>query len=199
MELSSFSENIVTVTMERSGETAELKVNLDAIVPDYYEAVAERLKPTIEQLDALMLRHRNLQAEIDRYSKELDAPKKKGKRKEPKPIDLPKAINEMRAIQKGIAEINRALYAERLTCPVKLPDGSFTCLLKGWDTTHNGMAIDASKENLMKLPPQAVEAIYNCVEARLETVKKKADAEIEETSENMPNGSREHLKLAPTG
>lgn len=191
MELSSFSENIVTETFERSGETLELKINRDALVPDYFDVMTERLKPTIEQLERLMETHAKLQQEIEEVEESTKEPTtKKGKsKKKPKPIDLGAMTIRMREIQKGIAEINREVYAERLTCPIKLPDGSTTCLLKDWDMTHKGDPIPASKENLLRLPAAAIEALFDFVMSKTETVKKKEESETGETSDAVPNGS----------
>lgn len=48
MELSSFSENIVSVPYERSGETVVLQVNIDAFTPEFFRQVgaafSDRLK-----------------------------------------------------------------------------------------------------------------------------------------------------------
>lgn len=199
MELSSLSENIVIEEFKRNGDTARLEINLDAVVPEYYDIIAERLTPITTRLEALMKQHEELQAEIEkRIAEETKKTKKKSKAL-PNPVDYEAMRTQAREIQKGVAEINREIFAERLTCPVRLPDGSFTSLLKGWDTTVNGEPVPASKEYLLKLPPQTVEAIFVCVAARLETVKKKVDGETEETLESTPSGSRAPLALAPTG
>lgn len=88
MELSSFSENIVTVPYERSGETVELSVNIDAFTPDFFREVGERFKEKMK----------GLQAED----------KKKGKKPETEFFEA-----EARAL-----EINREIYAELLSSGV---------------------------------------------------------------------------------
>lgn len=195
MELSTFSENIITETFERSGDAVVLKINIDAIVPEYHEALNDRLQPTIDRLTKVMADHRALTVEIDGMIKEQD---KKGKKKA-KNADINKLADRAAALRKEVDELNREVYAERLTCPVKLPDGSYTCLLKGWDMTDNGVQIDASKENLLRLPPKAVTALHDFVVSKLETVKKKVDEVEEEISESTPNGSRGLRAVGQTG
>jgi hypothetical protein len=114
-----------------------------------------------------------------------------------KPIDpkLPSIIS----LEKELSEIQREANAERLTCPVKLPDGSFTQLLKGWSITENKLAIEPSKENLMRLPPKAIEEIWERCIAKATTVKKRVDEEDEETSESTVSGSRGLHAVGQTG
>lgn len=187
MELSSFSENIVTEVFERSGERVELKINRDAVVPDYADTVAEKLAPATKRLTDLIAQHSELQSEVESLQKQTT---KKSRSKKPLiPTDLTEFSSRLKAIQKGIAEVKREIYAEQLTCPVSLPDGSKTCILKGWDITDNGVLIAPSKENLLRLPTPAVEALFDFVMEKMETVKKKVDSEIEETSGNARGGS----------
>jgi ElaB/YqjD/DUF883 family membrane-anchored ribosome-binding protein len=195
MELSTFSENIVTETFERSGEKVTLKINLDALVPDYDDVLQERLAPSIQQLDELARKHAALVDEIEKLNKEQEKKTKKPR----EVIDLAPYMARLSEIKKGSAEVKREIFAERLTCPITLPDGSTTCILKGWDITENGMEIAASKANLLRMPTAAVEALFDFITSRLDPVKKRVDEEIEETSESTPSGSREHLALAPTG
>lgn len=187
MELSSFSENIKTVSFDRNGETVELKVNIDAIVPDYMEQLEERLKPFKARWGALSENFGKVQAEVARFQEETEKNKKAKKPKAVKHIDpkLPSVLS----LEKEMAEIQREQNAERLTCPVKLPDGSYTALLKGWSITENGAELVPSKENLMRLPPKTVEEIWErCIKAA-NTVKKRVDEETEETSEATHSGS----------
>jgi len=195
MELSTFSENIVTETFERSGEKVTLKINLDALVPDYDDVLQERLAPSIQQLDELARKHAALVDEIEKLNKEQEKKTKKPR----EVIDLAPYMARLSEIKKGSAEVKREIFAERLTCPISLPDGSTTCILKGWDITENGLEIAASKANLLRMPTAAVEALFDFITSRLDPVKKRVDEEIEETLESTPSGSREHLALAPTG
>ena len=199
MELSTFSENIVTETFERSGEKVTLKINLDALVPDYDGVLAERLEPTIKRLNELAKEHSDLVSEIETLQREEEKKSKKPKAVKAAPIDLAPYFLRLNNMKKGMAEVNREILAERLTCPISLPDGSTTCILKGWDITENGLEIAASKTNLLRMPTAAVEALFDFITSRLDPVKKRVDEEIEETSESTPSGSREHLALAPTG
>lgn len=159
MELSSFSENIVHVPYERNGEVVNLQVNIDAILPEFYDVLQERLAP--------------LQKRIDKLQKEF---KKKGV-----------VTGES---EKEILLIQREADAERLTCPVTLPDGSKTSLLKSWDVTENGEPVPVTKETLIKLPPRAVQEIWDLCSKAATTVKKREDVETEETTDNTLSGSK---------
>lgn len=191
MELSSFSENIVTETFERNGESVDLKINLDAVVPEYYDVLKERLAPVHKRLAELMARYNELretlwQAEADEEADE--EAKKNGKRpKRRKPIDIEGIMEESRAMNKEIAIINRELRAEELTCPVALPDGSTTCVLKGWTLTENGTPLPADKATLLRLPPKAVIALAEFIGTKLTTVKKKSLTDEESWSEETPS------------
>lgn len=185
MELSSFSENIVTVSFERSGETVELQVNIDAIVPEYNAVLEEKLKPINKRVEVLRANYERVVAEVEKLKK---SKKKSG-------VKIPSVLS----LEKELAEIQRESNAERLTCPVKLPDGSYTQLLKGWNTTHQGVAIEPSKENLMRLPPKAVEEIWERCIAKATTVKKRVDEETEETSESTVSGSKGLHAVGQTG
>jgi DNA-binding protein YbaB len=187
MELSSFSENIITETFERSGEKVELKINRDAFVPDYTDTVSEKLAPTMKRLEDLIAQHSQLTIEIKGLQKQ-----ETGKRRSKKLttlVDFTDVTTRMKAMQREIAEVKREIYAEQLTCPVSLPDGSTTCILKGWDITENGLLIAPNKENLLRLPTPAVEALFDFVMSKMETVKKKVESETRETSESAPGGS----------
>jgi uncharacterized protein YdcH (DUF465 family) len=158
MKLSSFSENIVKETFEHDGEKVELHINIDAIVPDYYAALDERLKPVSARFDVLQEKYDELQEAIEKRAKERD-------------------------------ELMREMCAEKLTCPVMLPNGSTTTLLKAWTnvTDENGKAIPPSKENLMQLPPKTVAFLWDLCSKRANTVKKRDDEE--ETLESTHDGS----------
>lgn len=201
MELSSFSENIVTETFERNGETVELKINIDAIVPDYYEQLEERLKPLSARFEAVQAQLADHQAEVSRRKLEEDAREKRIKKtkKQEGPLKF-EPLPSLLPLQKQMDELQREGYAEKLTCPVKLPNGSYTQLLKGWSIVENGLEILPSKENLMRLPPKTVmELGERCLKRAATTVKKRVEEETEETLENTPSGSRVPLALAPTG
>jgi hypothetical protein len=191
MELSSFSENIITETFERSGETVTLKINRDALVPDYQEVVSERLKPSSERLEQLLQSHAELTTELEALQK------KEAKSKKPSTIDFKSFFDRIKDIQRGIAEVKREMFAEQLTCPVALPDGSMTCILKGWDITEQGTPLLPTKENLLRMPALAVEALFEFVMSKMQSVKKRVDEEDEATLGNMPNGSKEQESPAP--
>jgi uncharacterized protein YdcH (DUF465 family) len=175
MKLSSFSENIVKETFEHDGEKVELHINIDAIVPDYYAALDERLKPVSARFDVLQEKYDELQEAIEKRAKE------RGKRS-----PLP---TTMLVIEKERDELMREMCAEKLTCPVMLPNGSTTTLLKAWTnvTDENGKAIPPSKENLMQLPPKTVAFLWDLCSKRANTVKKRDDEE--ETLESTHDGS----------
>jgi len=191
MELASFSENIITETFERSGETVTLKINRDALVPDYHEVVAERLKASSEQFEQLLKSHADLSVEIETLQK------KEAKSKKPQKVDFKSLFDRMKEIQRGIAEVKREMFAEQLTCPVSLPDGSTTCILKGWDITEQGQPLPPTKENLLRMPALAVEALFEFVMSKMSSVKKRVDEEDGAILDNMPNGSKEHQSPDP--
>lgn len=198
MELSSFSENIVTETFERSGESVELKINRDAMLPNFSEVLAERLAPTTQRLQALMLDHAKLESEIEALQRTQTTKKGRPKKQEDV-VDISALAERLNTIRKGIADVKREMYAEQLTCPVLLPDGSVTCILKGWDITENSQPISASKENLLRLPTAAVETLFEFVMSKMETVKKKVESETRETSETMQDGSPGLRVVGQTG
>lgn len=88
MELSSFSENIVSIFHERSGETVELQINIDAFTPEFFRKISKKLQVKV---------------------KEFQATQRKGKKKE-NPLSLE---TEARSL-----ELDREVYAELLTSGV---------------------------------------------------------------------------------
>lgn len=174
MEISTFSENIVSVSFERNGETVELKVNIDAIVPDYYDQLEERLAPLNKRITDLQEKYTTLQEELKKAEK--------AKKKVTLPSILP--------LEKQLQEIQREAWAEKLTCPVKLPDGTYTQLLKGWSVVEQGKPLEPTKENLIRLPPQAVEELWERSIRQVTTVKKRVDLEIAETSGTTQDSSQ---------
>lgn len=89
MELSSFSENIVTVPYVRSGETVDLSVNIDAFTPEFFRIVGERFTKKMKEL-------------------EREDSAKKGKKG--KKADAEIFETEARAL-----EVNREIYADLLS------------------------------------------------------------------------------------
>jgi hypothetical protein len=199
MELSSLSENIVTRTFKRSGESVTLKINLDAIVPDYAAEMDARLEPLSKRMETFVRQHAELQAEIEALQKKEEA---KDDDQPSEPIDFILYAGRLKEIRQGLAEVKRELFAERLTCPVLLPDGSTTCILKGWDVTQNGMSAPPTKANLMQLTSAAVEALFDFIMEETEVVKKREDEATEATSEATRSGLRAvspETTLAQTG
>jgi hypothetical protein len=171
MELSSFSENIVSVPYERSGQTVSLEINIDAFTPEFFRQVGKKFEERMKDWKA-----------IDAKAK----PRRKAKKSEPNPVETAKAFFEDEATT---LEVKRQIYAELLAGGV----------LKGWDVTENDLPIVPSVEVLLKLPPLLVEDIWNLALEKAKTVKKRVDEETEAISENSPSGSRAPLALAPTG
>lgn len=164
MELSSFSENIVSVPCKRGDESVDLQVNIDAFTPDFFRDIGKRFE-----------------SKMKGYKAEESSKKKKTKQDE-----IAFFEQEARAL-----EISRDIYAELLAGGV----------LVGWSVTENSIPIQPTVDVLQKLPPRLVEEIWmRCLHAA-KTVKKRVDEEIEEASESIASGSREHptLALAPTG
>lgn len=192
MELSSLSENIVIERFERNGEMVTLEINIDAIVPGFDDELLKRLAGVIERMQALEEDSKALQAQVAKAVKQQEKVAD-GKRVK-KAADVKEMAQRLDAIRKQMEPLEREIYAERLTCPISLPDGSTTCLLKGWDTTVDGVAIAASKENLMRLPAKTVQVIWSHVESRLNTVKKTAEnptTQNQMIQETMETGSQE--------
>lgn len=175
MELSSFSENIVTVAYTRSGEPANLEINIDAFTPEFFRLVGkrfdERMKEWKAKDDAIVAKSK---------------PKRKAKGEKADPADEAKIFFETEARE---LEIKRQIHAELLAGGV----------LKGWDITENGLPLAPSVEVLLRLPPLLVENIWNLALKTAKTVKKRAEEEDEDTLDNTANGSGAHLALAPTG
>lgn len=179
MELSSFSENIVVKTFKRGNQSVELHINIDAVVPAYYEVLDERLAPAIKKLDALM-------AEVDQMTTSLDGKAKKKTKASGE--EKPAAHRSMIVIEKEISELQREIWADRLSIPVRLPDGSETALLKDWDVTDKGQPLRPTKDVLLKMPPVAVKAIGEFCMRQIETVKKTLEEEamLESTQDGSP-------------
>lgn len=180
MELSSLSTNIVTIPYEHNGDTTNLDVNIDIFTPEFFRLVGKRFADKVKEWE-------------DKVEKEA---KQKRAQPAPKPNNATdKKANEARNAlaffeDEAISlEVSRQIHAELLAGGV----------LKGWDVTRDGLPIAPSYEVLMKLPPLVVEEIWKLALERAQTVKKKVVGVTEETLENTPSGSREPLKLAPTG
>lgn len=168
MELSSFSENVVTVPYETNGDTAYLQVNIDAILPEYFDALEERLAPLVGRIEAIQ----------DQIKKLSDKKAKKDS----------KSLTALQ-LEKEVLTMQREAHAERLTCPVRLPDGSTTCLLKGWDTTVNGSPVPATRETLLTMPPRIVKDLWETCRNAAQTVKKRVELETGETLDGTQDGS----------
>lgn len=174
MELSSFSENIITVPYSRSGETVNLEINIDVFTPEFFRRVSKRFEE----------RMRGYQA-IDAQAAKTKPGHSKAKPKT-SPIEQAKNFFEGEARE---LEIKREIHAELLAGGV----------LKGWDLVENGLPIHPSYEVLIRLPPLLVEDIWNHALKKAKTVKKRAEEEDEETSEITPSGSRAHSTLHAVG
>lgn len=182
MELSFLSENIIPVPYVRGDQTLELQVNIDAFTPEFWRAMKARAEE----------KYKALEAEIRRALKEpIKAEVKERKAKKlTKAQQIQKAEREIRAhIKQQLDTIEgqaKQLEAERETnIEFLLP-----YVLKGWNATENGVPVKLTKEVLMTLPPRLIQEIFDlCVKAA-KTVKKRVDEEEEETSDNMPSGSR---------
>jgi hypothetical protein len=161
MELSAFSENIVTEKFARNGEEVELQINIDALTPEYLEHMDAALNAVFKQAE------------------------KRIKRSSAK-----KAQESSLELEKDLLILQREVHASFLTDPISLPTGGTTSLLKGWDLVDHGEPVACNKSSLMRLPPKAVEALCQFCIDRAKTVKKREDVEIEATLENTPSGSR---------
>lgn len=174
MELSSFSENIITVPYQRSGETVNLEINIDVFTPEFFRRVGKRFEE----------RMRGYQA-IDAEAKAKAKARSKAK---PKADPVAQAKNFFESEAREL-EIKREIHAELLAGGV----------LKGWDVVENGLPIQPSYEVLIRLPPLLIEGIWNLALEKAKTVKKRVGEGTEEISENSLSGTRAPLALAPTG
>jgi hypothetical protein len=177
MNLSSFSENIVTVPYTRSGETVNMEINIDAFTPEFFRHVGKKFEEKMTHL------------RTDLKPKANSRPKSRAKNKSAEDVAVEQALAffENEAVE---LEVKRQIHAELLSNGV----------LKGWDLNDDdGKPLAVSYDVLVGLPPLLVEHIWNLCLKTARTVKKRAEEEDEETLENTPNGSRAPLALAPTG
>lgn len=163
MELSSFSENIITVPYERSGETVNLEINIDVFTPEFFRRVGKKFEERMKEYQAT-------DAQTKVKSKSKSKPKVD-------PIQGAKNFFENEARE---LEIKREIHSELLAGGV----------LKGWDLVENGIPIQPDYEVLIRLPPLLVEDIWNLALEKAKTVKKKVESETEETSETTHDGSQ---------
>lgn len=163
MELSSFSENIITVPYKRSGETVNLEINIDVFTPEFFRRVGKKFEERMKTYRAL-----DAQA------------KAKGRSKAKPKVDQVRIAKDFFENEARELEIKREIHAELLAGGV----------LKGWDVVENGLPIQPTYEVLMKLPPLLVEDIWNLALLKAKTVKKRVEEETEEISESTPSGSR---------
>lgn len=176
MELSSFSENIVSVPYERSGQTVNLEINIDAFTPEFFRQVGKKFEERMKDWKA-----------IDAKAvKPLPKRKPKAEKVEPDQFEIAKGFFENEATS---LEVKRQIYAELLAGGV----------LKGWDVTENNLPLSPTVEVLLKLPPLLVEDIWNLALEKAKTVKKRVDAETEGISENSPSGTRGLHAVGQTG
>lgn len=163
MELSSFSEYIVTVPYTRSSETVQLEINIDVFTPEFFRRVGKRFEERMKCYRAIdAAAEKNL--------------KRSRNAKKPDQVEQAKIFFENEARE---LEIKREIHAELLAGGV----------LKGWDVVENGVPIQPSYEVLMKLPPLLVEDIWNLALEKAKTVKKRVESETEETSGTTQDGS----------
>ena len=179
MELSSFSENIITRTFTRNSVSVEVELNIDVVTPEYLNHTHQMIRQAQQEMII------KVQAE---EKKAKDAKQKASGRKKAQPVSL---LDMDISLEAEFSRSKRELFAEFLTHPVELSFGGQTQFLKGWDLQHNGVPVPVSKEVLLGLSPRLVEEFYMfCVEeSKNATVKKKVDAETGETSENTHSGS----------
>ena len=174
MELSSFSENIITVPYTRSGETVNLEINIDVFTPEFFRRVGKRFEERMRCYQA-----------IDAQAAKSEKPKGKAKPKA-NPIQGAKDFFENEARE---LEIKREIHAELLAGGV----------LKGWDLVENGLPIQPTYEVLVRLPPLLVEDIWSLALEKAKTVKKRAESETKETSETTHDGSPGLRVVGQTG
>lgn len=180
MKISSLSEHVIPVSHKHGNEELELQVNIDAFTPEFFiqqkKHAEEKLKEYRRQIQTL---------------KAQNGSKPKGQKKKAKETEIQKAEREFN--EKAHAalmeleyrvqekEADRQSYARLLSSNV----------LKGWDLTDDdGNPLAVNYDVLISLPPNCLQDIWDtCVKAS-RRVKKKVDAEDEETSADTAHGSR---------
>lgn len=172
MELSSFSENIVTVPYERSGEVVNMEINIDVFTPEFFRLVGKRFEERMKGYQA-----------IDAQAKA------KGRSKVKPKADPFKGAKDFFENEARELEIKREIHAELLAGGV----------LKGWDLVENGLPIQPVYEVLVRLPPLLVEDIWNLALEKAKTVKKRAESETRETLETTHDGSQGLRVVGQTG
>src|SRR5687767_15942306 len=95
MELSSFSENIITVPYTRSGETVNLEINIDVFTPEFFRRVGKRFEERMKGY------------------KDIDAAQPKVKRGTKK-VDPVKQASDFFENEARELEIKREIHAELL-------------------------------------------------------------------------------------
>lgn len=173
MELSAFSENIITVPYERSGDTVNLEINIDVFTPEFFRRVGKKFEQRLK----------TYQAQDAQAARAQSKPKGKAK------TDPSRAAKDFFEREARELEIKREIHVELLAGGV----------LKGWDLTENGIPIEPTHEVLMRLPPLLVEDIWNLSLEKAKTVKKRVDEATGETSESLPSGTKAPLELVQTG
>jgi len=146
MKLSSFSEHIITVPYERSGEIVNLEINIDAFTPEFFRQVAKKFEARMVSIQQVN--------EASEPSEE----------KSSTPADEALAFFESEA-QK--LEIGRQIHAELLAAGI---------LRGWDITDDNGAPIEVTYETLLMLPPLLVKDIWSLSLDHADTVKKRAES-----------------------
>jgi hypothetical protein len=146
MKLSSFSENIVTVPYERSGETVNLEINIDAFTPEFFRQVAKKFE---ERMNSL---------------RQVEPVSKPTEEKPSTPTDEALAFFESEALK---LEIGRQIHAELLAAGI---------LKGWDITDDDNRPIEVTYEALLTLPPLLVKDIWNLSLDHADTVKKRAES-----------------------
>lgn len=161
MELSAFSENIVTAKFIRNSEELELQVNIDVVTPEYLDQMDLAMKAASKRIEKVI--------KIREKKKEVD--------------------ESGLSLERDLLILQREVHAAFLTDKVKLPTGGTSSLLLAWDLSEDGQPVECSRENVLRLPPKAVEALCRFCVKQAKTVKKNEETDEGETLESTPAGS----------
>ncbi|HEX8772599.1 MAG TPA: hypothetical protein VF735_03270 [Pyrinomonadaceae bacterium] len=150
MELELLCGNIVT----ENWRGAEIQINRDAFTPEFWRATSAYFKTRF--------------TELARQYKG----KTKGRRRA-KSDQVKLDAYENLALT---GDVEREVFAELLT---RRGSDEQAPVLAGWNVTHKGEPVPATKESLLRLPPRAVFDLWEFCREKSSTVKKRVEAETE--------------------
>jgi len=215
MELSSLSENIVTVPYTRNNLTINIQVNIDAFTPEYFRQLTEKCQNVFaEETQRIKEREKVLQVLKPWQPASSFASDER----------ISTMAGQFKVLVAGTSGPNEPAWFTGLSRGLAaLPDGSvlwvpyipvdggtftreaermeierqthaeiLSGVVKDWDVTEDGAPLKPSKEVFLRLPVRVLNDLWNlCLEAA-QTVKKPTTEETtgsQTTSETTDDGS----------